>query len=46
VADGIAIGALTIALLLTAGAFLLFFAYVRRRRAFHLFLEQMNKKLV
>ncbi len=38
-----AIGALTISLFLTAVAFLLFFAYVRRRRAFHRFLEQMDK---
>jgi hypothetical protein len=43
VTRGLAIGALSIALLLAAGAFLLFFAYVRRRRAFHRFLEQMDK---
>ena len=39
-----AVGALTITLFLTAGAFLLFFAYVRRRRAFHRFLEQMDNR--
>jgi Zn-dependent protease len=43
VTRGLAIGALAITLLLAAGALLLFFAYVRRRRAFHRFLEQMDK---
>jgi hypothetical protein len=44
VARGIAIGALAATVFLAAGAALLFFAYVRRRRAFHVLLEQMDGK--
>lgn len=45
-ARAIAIGALAATVFLAAGAVLLFFAYVRRRRAFHLLLEQMADRPV
>jgi len=45
-ARGIAVGALAVTVFLAAGAALLFFAYVRRRRAFHSLLDQMDNRPV